>query len=160
MNTIILGMIEFSKGNIHDVEHFLKVHYYAKLIGECEQLDQDKQFILEVASIVHDIACPFCREKYGHTKGPFQEKEGIPISKEFLQQFGLEEYVIERVSYLVGHHHTFNGVDDLDYQILLEADYLVNAYDEGLTQEQIKIMRKSFFKTKTGIQLLNTLYQL
>ena len=25
------------------------------------------------------------------------------------------------------HHHTYTGVDGIDYQILLEADYLVNA---------------------------------
>ena len=46
-----------------------------KTIGELEGIDKDTQFILEVAAIVHDIACPICREKYGNTNGKHQEKD-------------------------------------------------------------------------------------
>ena len=52
-------------------------------------LDQETQYILEVAAITHDIACPFCREKYGNTNGKYQEKEGMPIVKEFLADTGM-----------------------------------------------------------------------
>ena len=34
--------------------------------------------------------------------------------------------MIRRVEYLVGHHHTYKDIDGLDYQILVEADFLVN----------------------------------
>ena len=34
---------------------------------------------------------------------------------------------IARVAYLVGHHHTLRGIDGIDYQILIEADYIANA---------------------------------
>ena len=33
-------MIEFYNGNLHDINHFLKVYAYAKTIGECEGLDE------------------------------------------------------------------------------------------------------------------------
>ena len=60
----------------HDVAHLIKVHSYARLIGQLEQLDDQTQQILEISAIVHDIACPLCREKYGSTLGKYQEKEG------------------------------------------------------------------------------------
>ena len=55
-------MIEFYNGNIHDIDHFLKVWAMAKTIGEIEKLDRHTQEILELAAVVHDIACPLCRE--------------------------------------------------------------------------------------------------
>ena len=67
-------MIAFSEGNLHDISHFLKVWGYAKTIGELEHPDDRTQFILEVAALTHDIACPLCREKYGNTAGALQEK--------------------------------------------------------------------------------------
>ncbi len=60
---IMEKMIAFSEGNIHDITHLSCVWTYAKTIGELEGLDADTQFILEVAAITHDIACPLCRKK-------------------------------------------------------------------------------------------------
>ena len=57
---IMEKMIAFSEGNIHDITHLSCVWTYAKTIGELEGLDADTQFILEVAAITHDIACPLC----------------------------------------------------------------------------------------------------
>ena len=58
ISEIINKMIDFSKGNVHDINHFIKVYTFAKLIGECEHLDKNTQNILEIAAILHDIACP------------------------------------------------------------------------------------------------------
>ena len=57
-------MIAFSEGNLHDINHFVKVYGYAQTIGRLEGLDDRTQLALEIAAIVHDIACPLCREKY------------------------------------------------------------------------------------------------
>lgn len=65
---------------------------------------------------------------------------------------------IARIAYLVGHHHTYEGVDGLDYQILLEADYLVNADESGYSRENILHMRDTVFQTKTGTALLESIY--
>ena len=69
-------MILLSNGNQHDINHFLKVHAYAATIGACEGLPEDTLQTLELAAIVHDIACPLCREKYGNTNGNYQQLEG------------------------------------------------------------------------------------
>ena len=46
----------------------------------------------------------------------------------------------------------------LDYQILLEADYIVNAYEENYSKENINNAMDKFFKTETGISLLKSIY--
>lgn len=51
-------MIAFYKGSIHDIDHFIKVWSYAKTIGELEGLDAHTQEVLELAAVIHDIACP------------------------------------------------------------------------------------------------------
>ena len=65
---ILLKMIDFSDGNLHDIAHFMKVHGYAQAIAKAEGLDNDTVELIEVAALVHDIACPLCRLKYGNTK--------------------------------------------------------------------------------------------
>ncbi len=51
MNTskIAAKMVLDSAGNLHDINHFMKVYAYAKTIGECEQLDSNTQAALEAA---------------------------------------------------------------------------------------------------------------
>lgn len=151
-------MIEFYNGNLHDINHFLKVYAYAKTIGECEGLDELTQTSLEAAAIVHDIACPLCREKYGCADGKRQEEEGPALAIPFLKGSGLPQVCVGRVVYLVGHHHTPEKVDGRDYQILLEADYLVNADEGKYTREQIEQTLNTMFRTPTGKALLQSIY--
>jgi len=151
-------MVLYSKGNLHDINHFLKVFAYAKLIGECENLSGREQQTVEIAALVHDIACPFCREKYGNTDGKHQETEGAILAKAFLSDKSLPDDVLKRVVFLVGHHHTYSEVDGIDYQILLEADYLVNADESRFSRENIGNTREKLFKTETGISLLQSIY--
>ena len=65
---------------------------------------------------------------------------------------------INRIAYLVGHHHTLHDIDGLDYQILLEADYLVNADESHYSKENIENILEKVFRTETGKQLLRTMY--
>lgn len=75
ISQIMEKMIAFSEGDIHDIDHFIRVWTYAKTIGELEGIEYEIQNCLEIAAIVHDIACPLCRKKYGNTNGKLQEKE-------------------------------------------------------------------------------------
>ncbi len=155
---ITAKMIEYSKGNCHDINHFLKVYAFAKTIGECEGLDETTQATLEVAALLHDIACPLCREKYGNTNGKHQEEEGPALVRDFLRDSGLSQEIVDRVAYLVGHHHTPQGIDGPDYQILIEADYLVNADESQYPRENIENTLAQFFRTGTGIRMLKAMY--
>ena len=151
-------MIAYSGGNLHDIRHLMKVWGYAKMIGELEGLDAAAQRTLEAAAIVHDIACPLCRAKYGNTNGKYQEAEGGPLAAAFLQNTGLTADEIRRVAWLVAHHHTYGAVDGADYQILLEADYLVNAEERGDPPETVHAAAARFFRTEAGTALLRAIY--
>ena len=72
---IMKKMITFSNGNIHDIDHFLHVWSYAKMIGELEQIDPATQYILEVAAITHDIACLLCRESMAIPMASIRKKK-------------------------------------------------------------------------------------
>ena len=158
VSRIMQKMIAESGGQLHDINHFMKVYAFAQTIGVQENLNDTEQETLEIAAILHDIACPLCREKYGNTDGKYQEKEGVPLASAFLLDFNLLAGMTERIVYLVGHHHTYTAVDGLDYQILLEADFLVNADEGTLSKEAIKNAGEHFFKTKTAKDLLNMIY--
>lgn len=152
-------MIAFFEGDLHEINHFLKVWAYAKTIGELESLNAESQYILEVSAIIHDIACPLCRKKYGNADGKHQEEESEPLVTEFLQGCGLTEKQTERIVYLVSHHHTYTNVNSREYQILLEADYLVNAEELRYSSESIANARNHIFKTKSGKTLLKSIYR-
>lgn len=115
ISNIILKMVSNSNGNRHDINHFLKVYAYAKTITECENLSDEEQQIVEIAAVIHDIACPLCREKYGSINGKYQEAEGMILAREFLKDAGLPEKTTQRIIFLVGHHHTLQGIDGVDY---------------------------------------------
>ena len=160
ISNIMQKMIEYSNGNLHDINHFIKVWTYAKTIAEVENVDSEAQLILEIAAITHDIACPSCREKYGNTNGKYQEIEGESLVRDFLKDTDISQEQIERIAYLVAHHHTFNNIDGIDYQILIEADYIVNAEESCYSRENIRNFSEKFFKTTTGINLLKSIYGL
>lgn len=151
-------MIEFYDGNLHDIEHFLKVWSMAKTIGELEELDSHTQMILELAAVVHDISCPVCREKYGNTNDKNQELESPPLVEAFFEGLALSRADIERISWLVAHHHTYTNVDGPDHQILLEADYLVNAGESGYSKSAVERAKARVFRTAAGTRLLDSIY--
>ncbi len=151
-------MIDRCAGDQYDINHFLKVWAYAKTIGEEEGLDTETQLTLELSAIVHDIACPELRKKHGSAPGNLQEIYGPPMARTFYEDSGLDPDTIDRICFLVAHHHTFDGIDGMDWQILLEADFLVNAGELAKYHEVIGEYRKNVFKTATGLSLLNAIY--
>ena len=92
-------MIEFYRGSCHDINHFLKVWAFAKTIGELEGLDRHTQTVLELTAVVHDIACPLCREKYGNTDGKNQERESPPLVEEFFRELPVAKEDVIRISW-------------------------------------------------------------
>lgn len=106
-------------------------------------------FILEAAAYTHDIGIRVAEEKYGRCDGKLQEQEGPIIAQKMLSQLGFENYIVEKICFLIGHHHTYDNIDGLDYQILVEADFLVNLY-ELMRAIAIDKAYKHIFKTETG----------
>ena len=152
MEPIFREMVAFFKGDPEQIQHSVKVYGFARMIGIAEGIDERTQEILEIAAILHDIGVRPAREKYQSSAGKFQEIEGPVVAKEILKRLGLPETVIERVCYLIGHHHTYTHIDGVDYQILVEADFLVNMYEGRMSEEAIRTTFDKIFVTRTGKQ--------
>jgi hypothetical protein len=157
-NRVYKAMIDFYGGDPRRIQHFVKVHSFAKLIGETEGLDEKTQEILEVTAYVHDIGIKIALEKHGTCTGKLQEDEGAIASKDLLGRLGFDQELIERVSYIVGHHHTYTDIDGMDYQILVEADFLVNLYEDQSDQAAIEAAYKKIFRTESGKLICSTMF--
>lgn len=155
---LIKAMIEYNKHDPKRIQHLIKVHSLSKTIGVLENLDKKDLFILETAAILHDIGIKISEEKYGNCSGKLQEKEGPKEAEKMLEKFGYDREIIDRVCYLIENHHTYDNIDGIDYQILVEADFLVNIYEDNLNKESIENIKKKIFKTKTGIHFIENMY--
>ena len=71
----------------------------------------------------------------------------------FLADCGMSAEQIDRVAYLVGHHHTFAGIAGIDWQVLVEADYIANATENGYSESNVRNFVERIFKTDTGKRL-------
>ena len=50
------------------------------------------------------------------------------------------------------------AIDGIDYQILVEADFLVNLYEDNVSAEAVKNARRQIFRTSAGTRLLDNMF--
>ena len=158
LHELMLKMIEFDAGDAPRIQHFIKVASFARTIGLGEGADADTLLTLEAAAIVHDIGIHPAEEKYGSSNGKYQEELGPEPARQMLTEVGFDAARCERVAYLVGHHHTYTGIVGLDYQALVEADFLVNLFEDGASESAIRAAHDNVFRTATGKRLLKAMY--
>lgn len=151
------AMITYYSGDPKRINHFMKVYSFAKAIGELEGLDPRTMQILEVAALTHDIGIKVSEAKYGCCPGKHQEREGPPVAKKMLDELGCEQTLVDRVCWLIAHHHTYKNIEGLDYQILVEADFLVNAIEDNMNEPEIRKVCDGIFRTATGKHFLSCL---
>ena len=155
---IISAMIGYFAGDIRRINHFLKVYGFAKTIGELEALDEKTQTVLEIAALTHDIGIKNSEMKYNSCAGNYQQIEGPPEAKKLLQGLAIDPLVIDRVCWLIAHHHTYIDIQGMDYQILVEADFLVNFYEDNVSSDAICSVSEKIFKTTSGKTILKETY--
>lgn len=158
LDELYYKMIEFFHGDPKRIQHLIKVHSLSRLIGIGEKLDATSLFILEAAAYTHDCGIRPAEEKYGRCDGKLQEQEGPTVAQQMLLELGFENYMIERICYLIGHHHTYTNMDGMDYQILVEADFLVNLYEDDANRHTLQKAYDNIFRTDTGKQIFAQMY--
>lgn len=156
--TIIAQMIAYNYGCPELINHALKVFSFASAIGQLQNLDPDTQQTLELAAILHDIGIRASEQKYHSYSGRYQQVEGPPIAETMLSEAGIPQVMRERVCFLIAHHHEYDHIDGLDYQILVEADFLVNLFEERASRETVQQVRANIFRTTAGLQFLADLF--
>ena len=158
INKILNLMIKYNSPDVRRINHAIKVYFFAVNIAEEEACDIDTFNTIVYAAILHDIGIHEAEKKYGSSAGKFQEIEGPSVAKDLIKDIELKEEIKNRIFYLIGNHHTYDKIDGIDFQILVEADFLVNIYEDEISRESIKSIKNKVFKTKKGIELLDTLY--
>lgn len=155
---VLQKMIFYFEKDARRINHALKVYSFSKNIGELEGLNNNELLILEIASILHDIGIKESERKYNSSAGNYQEIEGPPVARELLKDLNLDEDIVDRVCYLIGNHHSYSKINGLDLQILVEADFLVNAYEDNMNRRAIETFKDKYLKTTTGRKYLDSVY--
>ena len=62
---LLTAAIEYDKGDPKRIQHFIKVHSFARLIGKQEKLSDEMMKALETAAILHDIGIHEGERLYG-----------------------------------------------------------------------------------------------
>ncbi len=151
-------MIEYYAGDPKRIQHFIKVHAFSRYIGLRERLTEHELFVLECAALVHDIGIKPAEAQYGECGGKLQERLGPPEAEKLLTELGFTPQDIRRICYMTAHHHTYDVIEGIDLQILIEADFTVNLYEDGASMNAVLAAYRSVFRTQSGKALLRTVF--
>lgn len=157
---IIRDMILYFDKDVRRINHALKVYSFCSTISALEQLDSKSSMIVNLSGILHDIGIKEAERKYNSSAGPYQEKEGPDIARRILDKYSVDSDIIDRVCYIIGNHHSYGKIDGVDFQILVEADFLVNIFEDQMDNSAVNSIQRKYFKTKAGIELLERMYLL
>jgi hypothetical protein len=157
-NTLLAKMIAYNAGDARRINHAVKVFAYARHIALSESCADDTVFVVECAAILHDIGIHEAERLHGSSAGNWQELEGPPVARKLLAEAGVDGRDAERVCFLVGHHHSYSLIDSIDFQILVEADFIVNIDEDKMDRAGIDSIRKKIFRTQSGTNLLDSLF--
>ena len=135
--------------------HSLRVLAYAEEIMAGEEVDATHAQVITYAALLHDIGAVRALEMHGSFEGHWQEMEGPAIAEEILIRAGVDESIIARVRTIVGHHHSPDAIDGLDFAILWDADQMDNVLYGESESDDADIWQKiaGAFTTPTGRKL-------
>jgi CYTH domain-containing protein len=152
------AMINYFGKDERRINHALKVFAYAKTIAELENISKGKKQIIEISALLHDIGIQVCEDKYNSVAGHYQEIESPIIAKNILNDFNISENVKNRVLFIIANHHTYSKIDGIDFQILVEADFLVNFAEKNVSMSILPKTKENIFKTGSGLKFLEGIF--
>lgn len=155
---LIKELEEYFGPDTKRINHAKKVLLYAKELLKLEKGDWN---IVIPASILHDVGIKVAEGEYGSSAGPYQEKEGPQIARKILNKTGLKKSDIDEICEIIGHHHSPEKINTLNFKILYDADWLINLQDEvGDTndKEKLSTMIDKTFLTETGKEIARRIY--
>ena len=155
----IYKMILYFDGDVKRINHSLKVHDFARTISGIETLSEKERLVVELSAILHDIGIKEAERKYNSSEPKYQHIEGPAVAEKLLGEIGVEKSVIDRVCFIIGNHHNYNKIDGTDFQIIVEADFFVNIFEGGMEPDSIKSVKNKYFKTQTGVKILESMYR-
>lgn len=148
-------LIEYFGNDVKRIGHGMKVYSYGKAIS-CGLEVNEK--VLYASCLFHDIGIKVGEDKGEFVTGSMQEEYGKEKVKELLANTDFTKEEINIVSQIIGEHHSYKQLGILEYQILIEADMLVNMNEHehvGTSKEEYY----RIFNTENGKRIFNLLYE-
>jgi HD superfamily phosphodiesterase len=139
----------FAATDLTQIEHTETVHNFAQLIARLEKLDEHTRCLIEMSALLHDIGCP---------NAPNQEKEGKPLAEQMLSGYPMPEADKALIAEVVGAHHHLNTLKTLGFEILAEADLIVNLLEGYYKKEQAQHLYDHFVTTESGKELYRNMF--
>lgn len=146
------------------IEHTLSVLSFAERILAGEGIASPYvESVSVLAALFHDIGIPEAERKHGSAEPRYQHEEGPPITRAILSKLNVRPDILERVCFIVGNHHTRSMIDNVDFQVVYEADYIVNTTAEVKKEGErpdharFKDRHKEHLRTKTALAIIGEL---
>ena len=159
MIAAVMGdMIRYFQGDVRRINHALKVFDFACLISRETGTTPEDHRIIGICGLLHDIGIVEAERKYHSSSGRYQETEGPPVARVLLSSYGLDEAILDRICFIIGNHHSFPAIDGIDFRILVEADLIVNIFEDSMGRETVQRLKEKVFRTESGIRLLEGMY--
>jgi HD superfamily phosphodiesterase len=104
------------------------------------------------AALLHDIGIQEAERKHGSSAGKYQEIEGPPIARRILERLKFDDASIEHVCRIVSSHHTGRDIDTTEFNIVWDADRLVNFQEEhpDCRGDKLEEIIEKVFRTQSG----------
>ena len=136
------------------INHALAVLSYGEQIHKAEGGDP---LVVKASAILHDIGINEAERKYNSSTGKYQEIEGPPIAHKILNNYDLDNAIIEHICKIIANHHSAKDIDTTEFRIIWDADNIVNLIEKFSNTDKTtsqKILEK-IFKTATGCKIAN-----
>ena len=140
------------------IDHACRVTDYAEKLWEKEGGDFA---IVIAAAVLHDIGIHEAERKYNSASGKHQQIEGPPIARDILNRLGVEPSHIDEICQIIAYHHSIGPMrDNPNFNILYDADWLVNLPDEYDTGDRsnLRSIIDKVFLTESGRKVAEDIY--
>jgi putative nucleotidyltransferase with HDIG domain len=153
---IAFEMKRYFGQDVKSINHAINTAKYA---DEILRIEGGNPIVVFGGAYLHDSGKKNSKEKYGSSANEFHEKEGAEVAREILIKLNVPRGLIDEICDIISHHHHPKSNETLNFQIVYEADCLVNI-ESGFSNEmgeRRKVDLKNF-KTKTGKRLAEELF--
>ena len=142
------------------IAHTLFVHEYTRMLSMREGYDERKRGLLEIAALLHDIGCPSAKWKYGDSQPIHQQQEGMCIAADWFASdpSWLDTQEAQWIVDVVGAHHNAVKAEALGFEVLYEADLIVNLFEGYYPVDYADVYYHKMVRTKSGKQLFRQLF--
>lgn len=148
----------FASTDLSQIGHTEAVHNFAQLLAKLERYDEHRQALIEMAALLHDIGCPNAKSKYGNTNAPNQEKEGKIVASQLLANYPIPEKDKELLAEVVGLHHHQKKLKEMGFEILAEADLIVNLLEGYYDLGQADYLFDHLVSSKSGRDIYRNIF--